>query len=79
MLELQCPLLSPPLHGALACSTWNNGPICQLQCNDEYALPELAASLFYCSTLHGTWMPSDVFDCTGIAIITSFNSVTVLH
>ena len=78
--ETNCPTLRPPKNGALACSTWANGPACQIHCNANYDLPVwdtiktsgLVIGLFVCSTTNGIWqgLPPDntPHDCSGLSI-----------
>ena len=76
-----CSPLYPPQNGALACSTWSNGPICQVQCNVNYDIPDsdpvlydpdrlgMMLGMFVCSTTDGIWKPKYIINnCTGLCI-----------
>ncbi|XP_046377661.2 uncharacterized protein LOC124149874 [Haliotis rufescens] len=60
-----CPDLPAPNNGAMACDTWTRGSQCQLQCNDEYDIPDSVSlqKLYLCTLDTGIWSNSIVPNC----------------
>ncbi|XP_053382454.1 uncharacterized protein LOC123540032 [Mercenaria mercenaria] len=56
--------LNEPINGALACSQWTHGQMCQMQCNNGYDIPNIGDGLYVCGRSTGKWRPSGkVPDC----------------
>ncbi|XP_060578614.1 sushi, von Willebrand factor type A, EGF and pentraxin domain-containing protein 1-like isoform X2 [Ruditapes philippinarum] len=56
--------LNEPVNGALACSQWTHGQMCQMQCGAGYDIPNIGDGLFVCGRSTGKWRPSaEVPDC----------------
>ena len=62
--ETDCPDLPAPTNGALACSLWDHGHMCQLQCQDGFDVPIIRDGMFVCGKSDGHWRPDEnVPDC----------------
>ncbi|XP_060568379.1 uncharacterized protein LOC132726983 [Ruditapes philippinarum] len=56
--------LNEPVNGALACSQWTHGQMCQMQCGAGYDIPNIGDGLYVCGRSTGKWRPSGkVPDC----------------
>ena len=71
---IECPSLEAPTNGALACTTWIKGRICQVECNEGYDISEVYATapagfgvgLYSCNTITGDWTPDPPApECSG--------------
>lgn len=51
--------LVAPKNGALACSQWTHGELCQMQCQQGFDIPAISNNgLFVCGKSTGLWLPS---------------------
>ncbi|XP_060576876.1 sushi, von Willebrand factor type A, EGF and pentraxin domain-containing protein 1-like [Ruditapes philippinarum] len=63
--------LGEPLNGALACSEWTHGQMCQMQCESGYDIPYIGLGFFVCGRSDGKWRPTNnVPDCDVKMVVT---------
>lgn len=56
--------LNEPINGALACSEWTHGQMCNMQCNKGFDIPNIGDGMFVCGRSTGQWKPpGKVPDC----------------
>ncbi|XP_046581283.1 uncharacterized protein LOC124288796 [Haliotis rubra] len=62
----KCKPLPAPNNGAMVCDSWTGGSQCQLQCNDDYDIPDSVSlqKLFLCGIDTGKWPTDIVPNCT---------------
>ncbi|XP_067687643.1 uncharacterized protein [Haliotis asinina] len=61
-----CTSLRAPNNGALVCDTWTKGSLCQIQCEEDYDIPNTAKfeRKYVCGMDSGVWFPDTVPDCS---------------
>lgn len=66
--------MNEPLNGALACSEWTHGQMCQMQCEADFDIPNIGDGLFVCGRSNGQWRPShQVPDCESKSSLNFFS------